>query len=125
MRKEQVSRNGGSISFPKMAGPFTSVGRTTFRSVAVSTLSEARKRTKPHWPRSSREETKRPVDYRKGARTRRLADRDFMDAFSSAKERVQKMEFRAVDESDQTRQTLLEVYCAITLKTPHNDLGTH
>ena len=33
----------------------------------------------------AREETKRPVDYRKGARTRRLADRDFMDAFSRAK----------------------------------------
>ena len=94
-------------------------------------------RRRPHTQRSSqtnqaalaaliaREETKRPVDYRKGARTRRLADRDFMDAFSRAKERVQKMEFRAVDESDQTRQTLLEVYCAITLKTPHNDFGTH
>jgi hypothetical protein len=48
-----------------------------------------------------------------------------MDAFRRAKERVQRMEFRAVAESDQTRQALLEVYCAITLKTPHNDFNTH
>ena len=73
----------------------------------------------------AREETKHPVDYRKGARGRLLADHVFMDAFRRAKERVQKMEFRAVAESDQTRQTLLEVYCAITLKTPHNDFNTH
>jgi hypothetical protein len=73
----------------------------------------------------AREETKRAVDYHKGARARLLADHIFMDAFRRAKERVQKMEFRAVAESDQTRQTLLEIYCAITLKTPHNDFGTH
>ena len=73
----------------------------------------------------AREETKRAVDYHKGARVRLLADRMFMDVFGRAKERVQKMEFRAVAESDQTRQALLEIYCAITLKTPHNDFGTH
>ncbi|MGD0642552.1 MAG: hypothetical protein ABSC22_17555 [Roseiarcus sp.] len=73
----------------------------------------------------AREATKRAVDYHKGARVRLLADRTFMDVFEKAKERVRKMEFRAVAESDQTKQALLEIYCAITLKTPHNDFGTH
>jgi len=73
----------------------------------------------------ARDETKRAVDYRKGARGRLLADRVFVEVFEAAKERVRKMEFRAVAESDQTRQALLEIYCAITLKTPHNDFGTH
>jgi hypothetical protein len=73
----------------------------------------------------ARDETKRPVDYHKGARGRLLADFAFMGAFGRAKERVRAMEFRAVEERDQTRQALLEVYCAITLKTPHNDFGTH
>ena len=73
----------------------------------------------------AREETKCAVDYLKGARVRLLADRMFMDVFEKAKERVQKMEFRAVAESDQTKQALLEIYCAITLRTPHNDFGTH
>ena len=49
----------------------------------------------------------------------------FMDAFARAKDRVRMMEFRAVEESDQTRQALLEIYCAIALKTPYNDFGTH
>ncbi|MGJ0424533.1 hypothetical protein [Methylocystis sp.] len=73
----------------------------------------------------ARAETKRKVDYRKGARERLLQDQEFMDAFRRAKERVRAMEFRAVAEPDQTRQALLEIYCAITLKTPHNDFGVH
>jgi hypothetical protein len=73
----------------------------------------------------ARAETKRAVDYRKGARARLLEDSMFMKAFEKAKERVQKMEFRAVAENDQTRQALLEIYSAVTLKTPHNDFGTH
>jgi hypothetical protein len=73
----------------------------------------------------ARAETERAVDYQKGARARLLADGIFMEAFEKAKERVRKMEFRAVAETDQTRQALLEIYCAITLKTPHNDFGTH
>jgi hypothetical protein len=72
-----------------------------------------------------RKETKRPVDYRKGARERLLADHAFMSAFEAAKDRVRNMEFRAVEECDQTHQALLEVYCAIALKTPYNDFGTH
>jgi hypothetical protein len=73
----------------------------------------------------ARAETKRAVDYKKGARARLLADSMFMEAFEKAKERVRKMEFRAVAETDQTRQALLEIYCAVTLKTPHSDFGNH
>jgi hypothetical protein len=73
----------------------------------------------------ARDETKRPVDYRKGAHARLLEDQEFMEAFRKAKERVREMEFRAVEECDQTGQALLEVYCAITLGTPHNDFRNH
>jgi predicted GIY-YIG superfamily endonuclease len=73
----------------------------------------------------ARKETGREVDYRRGARERLLQDQKFMDAFKRAKERVRAMEFRAVAEPDQTKQALLEIYCAITLKTPHNDFSVH
>jgi hypothetical protein len=73
----------------------------------------------------ARDETKRRIDYRKGARQRLLADLEFMEAFEKAKDRVRMMDFRAVGERDQTRQALLEVYCAIALETPYNDFGTH
>jgi predicted GIY-YIG superfamily endonuclease len=73
----------------------------------------------------ARRETGRLVDYRKGARERRQRDEEFMNAFEQAKHRVRNMQFRAVEERDQTRQVLLEVYCAIALKTPYNDFGTH
>ena len=65
------------------------------------------------------------VDYRKGARERLRADLEFMASFERAKARVRAMEFRAVEESNQTRQALLEVYCAIALNTEYNDFGTH
>ncbi len=49
----------------------------------------------------------------------------FAAAFSSAKERIREMEYRYVEEADQNRQALLEIYCAIALVTPYNDFGTH
>jgi len=42
-----------------------------------------------------------------------------------AKERIRKMDLRFVEESDQTTQVLLEVYCAVALKAPYNDFNTH
>jgi len=35
------------------------------------------------------------------------------------------MEFRWVEEADQTKQALLELYCAISLNTEYNDFDTH
>jgi len=53
------------------------------------------------------------------------ASEDFMTAFDLAKLRVQKMAYRHVEETDQTRQALLEAYCAIVLESPYNDFDTH
>ena len=44
---------------------------------------------------------------------------------SAAKERIRAMEYRYVEEADQNRQALLEIYCAAVLGTPYNDFGTH
>jgi hypothetical protein len=35
------------------------------------------------------------------------------------------MDLRFVEESDPTRQALLEIYVAVTLKTPFNDFDNH
>jgi len=29
------------------------------------------------------------------------------------------------EETDQNRQALLEIYCAVVLRTPYNNFGTH
>ena len=38
---------------------------------------------------------------------------------------MREMDYRYVEETDQVRQTLLEVYFAVVLQTPFNDFGTH
>jgi hypothetical protein len=42
-----------------------------------------------------------------------------------ANARIRAMEYRYVEETDQNRQALLEIYCAVVLGTPYNDFGTH
>jgi predicted GIY-YIG superfamily endonuclease len=54
----------------------------------------------------------------------RASNPKFLEAFNAAKERIRAMEFRAVEECNQTQQALLEIYCAITLETPYNNFGT-
>ncbi|WOH82144.1 GIY-YIG nuclease family protein [Bradyrhizobium sp. BEA-2-5] len=102
---------GRSNTIPRRLRQHTSPGSQT-NQAALATL-------------IARKELGLPVDYRKGARERLLANHEFMTAFRRAKTRVSAMEFRAVEETDQTRQALLEIYCAITLDTPFNDFGTH
>lgn len=46
------------------------------------------------------------------------------DAFSRMKARLRSMEIRYVEEPDQVRQALLEIYVALSLGTKH-DFGTH
>ncbi len=53
------------------------------------------------------------------------SDRAFGEAFVAAKARVRAMGIRFVEETDQARQALLELYCAITLGCPYNDFNTH
>ena len=49
----------------------------------------------------------------------------FARAFSEAKARIRTMEVRFVEETDQLRQALLEIYVAVALATPFNDFDTH
>jgi hypothetical protein len=66
------------------------------------------------------------ASYRKeNSRRELMKDPTFLRHFDAARQRNRSMEFRAVEETDQTCQTLLEVYCAVVLETPHNDFGTH
>ena len=46
------------------------------------------------------------------------------DAFSRMKQRLRAMEVRYVEEPNQVRQALLEMYAALALETKH-DFGTH
>ena len=50
---------------------------------------------------------------------------EFEQAFRDAKARIREMQYRFVEETDQNRQALLEIYCAIVLCTPYSDFGTH
>jgi len=54
-----------------------------------------------------------------------MLDATFSAAFTAAKERIRAMDYRYVEETDQNRQALLEIYCAVVLSTPYNDFGTH
>jgi hypothetical protein len=70
---------------------------------------------------------KTAASYRPGGDSRAglMLDPAFAQAFAAAKERIRKMEYRYVEEADQNRQALLEIYCAVVLQTPYNDFGTH
>ncbi|MDK9696365.1 MAG: GIY-YIG nuclease family protein [Siculibacillus sp.] len=70
-------------------------------------------------------ELKIETTYRMGAKDDLENNPEFQEAFKIAKYRVQKMKFFAIEEQDQMKQSLLEIYCAITLSTPYNDFGTH
>jgi hypothetical protein len=66
----------------------------------------------------AREKTGKVVaSYRVGPNGRAglIGDPEFSEAFNRAKARVRAMEVRYVEEDDQTRQALLELYCAIAL----------
>lgn len=53
------------------------------------------------------------------------ADPEFAEAFLQAKRRIRQMKLRYVEEVDPLRQTLLEIYVAVVLKTSYNDFDTH
>jgi hypothetical protein len=76
----------------------------------------------------AREKTNRtsPV-YKKGEGNRSwlVQDPDFLAAFLEAKARVRAMDFRFVEQTDQTLQALLEIYTAVVLRTKYNDFANH
>jgi hypothetical protein len=67
------------------------------------------------------------VAYRagEGSRAGLMRGDAFATAFSDAKGRIREMQYRYVEEADQTRQSLLEIYAATVLGTKYNDFGTH
>ncbi len=60
-----------------------------------------------------------------GSRAGLMLGPKFAAAFVAARQRIRGMEYRFVEETDQNRQALLEIYCAVVLETPYNDCGTH
>ena len=68
----------------------------------------------------------RDVTYRaEGGRDWLIRQPVFRRAFEEAKARIRAMDYRYVEEVEQNRQALLEIYCAVVLATPYNDFGTH
>ncbi len=49
---------------------------------------------------------------------------EFKKAYKKAKDRIREMDIRYIGESDPIKQTLLEIYTAVVLKTPYNDFNT-
>jgi predicted GIY-YIG superfamily endonuclease len=60
-----------------------------------------------------------------GSRKDLLSKPEFREAFSEAKARIREMDIRFVEETEQIRQALLEIYVAVVLDTPYNDFKTH
>ena len=54
-----------------------------------------------------------------------MLDTAFSAAFQDAKARIRQMNYRYVEETDQTRQALLEAYVSIVRGTPYNGFNTH
>ena len=75
----------------------------------------------------AREETGNTVAAytKEGSRKALMADPGFAKAFEDAKARIRQMDLRYVEETDQVRQCLLEIYAAVVLDTPYNSFGTH
>jgi predicted GIY-YIG superfamily endonuclease len=60
-----------------------------------------------------------------GSRAALARDSKFSACFLEMKARVRGMDLRFIEEVDPLRQTLLEIYVAVVLKTPYNDFDTH
>lgn len=60
-----------------------------------------------------------------GSRKELMKDQLFVAEFVKAKQRVAQMDLRYVEIIDPVRQTLFEVYAAMTLKTPYNSFDNH
>lgn len=67
------------------------------------------------------------ASYQRGEKSRDglMLNPEFLAAFTGAKARIRRMQFRYVSEPNPTRQALLEAYVCIVLQTPYNDFDTH
>lgn len=59
-----------------------------------------------------------------GTRSGLASQPEFAEAFETTKARIRQMEYRYVEEIDQTRQALLEIYVATVLETRYNQFAT-
>jgi hypothetical protein len=74
----------------------------------------------------AREVTGYKRTYKKeGSRRDSLLRDDFQNAYLEAKMRIRKMDVRFVEEADPLRQTLLEIYIAVSANSRYNDFDTH
>lgn len=74
----------------------------------------------------AREETGRYATYRKGeSRKALLKEESFRAAFDHARERVQKMGIRFIEEPEPWKQALFEIYVAAESGALYNDFDTH
>jgi len=60
-----------------------------------------------------------------GSRKELMKQPEFVKAFNDAKTRVSRMEVRFVEEANQLKQSVLEMYVCVALETPFNDFDTH
>jgi predicted GIY-YIG superfamily endonuclease len=60
-----------------------------------------------------------------GSRRELVKDPSFGPTFTACKLRIRSLDLRFVEETDPTRQALLEIYAATVLDTPFNDFDTH
>lgn len=60
-----------------------------------------------------------------GSRSEMVKDAIFGPVFAACKTHIRSLELRFVEESDPTRQALLEIYTATVLETPFNDFENH
>jgi hypothetical protein len=60
-----------------------------------------------------------------GSRSELARDPGFGSVFTACKARIRQFDLRFVEETDPTRQALLEIYVATVLDTPFNDFENH
>ncbi|MCZ7936654.1 GIY-YIG nuclease family protein [Agrobacterium salinitolerans] len=66
--------------------------------------------------------TYKPDEY---SRANLMLSEKFMETFLTEKRRLRALEFRFVEESDPTRQALLEIYVSEVCDSPNNDFDNH
>jgi len=117
---------GGVYVFYKEGKPLY-VGRTNRMGQRLRYHSRESANDAPFAFRLAREMTgyTKPTYQKIGSRKDLLSKPEFRKAFSEAKTRIRGMDIRFVEETEQIRQTLLEIYVAVVLDTPYNEFKTH
>lgn len=60
-----------------------------------------------------------------GSRKELVRQPHFVNEFQKAKARIRGMDVQFVEETDQLKQAVLEMYVSVVLNTPFNDFDTH